>query len=80
MDCISDRVTAGYVPLVAKADFTIDMVRNLLLMFEVRESDTPVTLEFREWGVWAVTAEGVRLFIGATKELPDHAARESLPH
>lgn len=80
MDCISDRVTAGYLPLVAKADLTIDMVRNLLLMFAVRESDDPVTIELREWGIWAVTAEGVRLFIGATKEMPNHAARESLPN
>ncbi|WP_157935883.1 hypothetical protein [uncultured Paracoccus sp.] len=80
MESISDRVTVGYLPLVAKADFTIDMVRNLLLMFEVRESDNPVTIELREWGVWAVTAEGVRLFIGATKEMPNHAARETLPN
>lgn len=80
MESISDRVTAGNLPLVAKASLTKDMVRNLLLMFEVREGDHPVTIELREWGVWAVTAEGVRLFIGATEEMPRHATRESLPH
>lgn len=78
MDIISGRVTAGHVPLVAKADFTADMVRNLLVMFEDSEKDEPVTIELREWGVWAVNADGVRLFIGSTKELPAQTGERRL--
>lgn len=50
--------------VLACAEFTIDMVRNLLVVFEAASGDRPVLVEMCDHAVWAVTADGHRLLIG----------------
>lgn len=66
---IPNRAPAGLsdLKLLAKAKFTPDMVLNLKMVLDQNDS---VDVEFREWGVWAVTEHGTRLFIGSTDLRP----------
>lgn len=50
--------------VLARAEFTIDMLRNLLVVFEAASGDKPVLVELCDRAVWAVTADGHRLLIG----------------
>ena len=66
---LGNRAPAGLndLKLLAKAKFTPDMVLNLKMVLDQNES---VEVEIREWGVWAVTEHGARLFIGSTDLRP----------
>lgn len=50
--------------VLARAEFTIDMIRNLLVVFEAASGDKPVLVEMCDQSVWAVTEDGHRLLIG----------------
>lgn len=50
--------------LIARADFTPDMIRNLLVVSEATSEGRTITVELRSYGVWAVTPDGQRLFVG----------------
>jgi len=50
--------------LIVSAEFTIQMVRNLLVVFEAASNGQSLTVEMREQGVWVLTPEGHPLFIG----------------
>lgn len=57
-------------PVVAQAEFTRDMMRNLSVVFEAAAGDLPVTVEMCGHGVWAVTPDGARLFLGHRRARP----------
>ncbi|WP_411840285.1 hypothetical protein [Paracoccus sp. ME4] len=52
------------LPVLARAEFTVDMLRNLCVVFEAAVGDDPLTIELCDRGVWAVMPDGHRLFIG----------------
>ncbi len=54
--------------LLARAEFTLDMIRNLLVVAEATAEGRPVMVEFRSFGVWALTPEGHRLFVGHVED------------
>lgn len=54
--------------LLGSAEFTLDMIRNLLVVAEATAEGRPVTVEFRSFGVWALTPEGHRLFVGHVEQ------------
>lgn len=58
--------TRGVV-ISAEANFTKDMAENLLSIFDRLRDDQEVTVKFSNKGVWAVTPEGIRLFIGSAE-------------
>ncbi|MTH62474.1 hypothetical protein [Paracoccus litorisediminis] len=55
-------------PLRASAKLDAGMVQMLSMM--VDHAEQPVTLELRDFGIWAVTEEGVRMFIGSMEKRP----------
>ena len=55
-------------PLRASAKLDAGMVQMLSLM--VDDAEQPVTLELRDFGIWAVTEDGVRMFIGSMEKRP----------
>ncbi len=55
-------------PLRASAKLDAGMVQTLSLM--VDDAEQPVTLELRDFGIWAVTEDGVRMFIGSMERRP----------
>ena len=60
--------------LVGRADFTLEMIRNLLVVAEATGEGRPITVEFRSFGIWALTPEGHRLFVGHVERThPDTA-------
>ncbi len=58
--------------VLARAEFTIDMLRNLLVVFEAASGDKPVLVELCDRAVWAVTPDGHRLLIG--QKMVEHKA------
>ncbi|MDS9468898.1 hypothetical protein RGQ15_15130 [Paracoccus sp. MBLB3053] len=64
-------------PLRASARLDAGMVQMLSMMVDDR--DQPVTLELRDFGIWAVTEEGVRMFIGSLEKRPDNRDKQRLP-
>ncbi|MTH79445.1 hypothetical protein [Paracoccus aestuariivivens] len=56
-------------PLRASAKLDAGMVQTLSLMLD--DGSQPVTLELRDFGIWAVTEDGVRMFIGSMEKRPD---------
>ena len=70
------------VVIAAEANFTIDMAQNLLSMFAHVQDGQEVTVKFSNKGVWAVTPEGIRLFIGSTEvfEVGNHGQDAAKPH
>lgn len=70
------------VIIAAEANFTIDMAQNLLSMFVHVQDGQEVTVKFSNKGVWAVTPEGIRLFIGSTEvfEVGKHGQDAAKPH
>ncbi|MDS9469679.1 hypothetical protein RGQ15_19110 [Paracoccus sp. MBLB3053] len=64
-------------PLRASARLDAGMVQMLSMM--VDEGDRPVTLELRDFGIWAVTEEGVRMFIGSMEKRADRQDGQRLP-
>lgn len=55
----------GGTPPLVRAEFTRDMLSNLLVVFEAAAQGRPLMLEMCDREVWAVTPDGSRLFIGA---------------
>ncbi|MFD1481015.1 hypothetical protein [Paracoccus nototheniae] len=53
--------------IAAEANFTVDMAQNLVTMFEHLGKGEEVTVKLSNKGVWAVTPQGVRMFIGSTE-------------
>lgn len=64
---LTKRVQPRGVIIAAEANFTIDMAQNLLSMFSHLQDGQEITVKFSNKGVWAVTPEGIRLFIGSTE-------------
>lgn len=64
---ITKRVQPRGVIIAAEANFTVDMAQNLLSMFSHLQDGQEITVKFSNKGVWAVTPEGIRLFIGSTE-------------
>ncbi|MFG6082655.1 hypothetical protein ACEUZ9_003306 [Paracoccus litorisediminis] len=56
-------------PLRASARLDAGMVQMLSLMLD--DGSQPVTLELRDFGIWAVTEDGVRMFIGSMEKRPE---------
>ncbi|WP_265500892.1 hypothetical protein [Paracoccus beibuensis] len=40
------------------------MLRNLIVVFEATAEDDPLTVELSRDGVWAITPDGQRIFVG----------------
>lgn len=59
-------VTKGVV-IAAEASFTRDMAENLLSMFAHLDDGQEITVKLSNKGVWAVTPEGIRLFVGSAE-------------
>ncbi|RJE78812.1 hypothetical protein [Paracoccus sp. JM45] len=51
-------------PLIIRVEFTIEMLRNLLVVFEATSDGGSLDIELRESGIWVLTPEGHPLFIG----------------
>lgn len=67
MKDLSKLVRPRAVTIAAEANFTSDMAENLLSMFKHLEEGQEITVKLSNAGVWAVTPEGIRLFIGSTE-------------
>lgn len=67
MKDLSKLVRPRAVTIAAEANFTSDMAENLLSMFEHLKEGQEITVKLSNAGVWAVTPEGIRLFIGSTE-------------
>ena len=67
MKDICSKVRPRGVTIAAEANFTLDMAQNLVIMFSHLGEGEEVTVKFSNKGVWAVTPQGVRMFIGATE-------------
>ncbi len=52
------------LPVTARATFTREMLRNLWVVFEAAADNDALMIEIGEQGVWAVTPDGHRMFIG----------------
>lgn len=52
MELVPRGYTAKGLELIAKAEFSVDMVRNLLDFAQAVGEDQTVTVEIRQWGVW----------------------------
>lgn len=61
---------AGRSRVLADAEFTLDMLRNLFVVFEATSDNQPILVEMSDRAVWAVTPEGQRMFIGDTRNPP----------
>lgn len=64
---ISSRIRPRGVTIAAEANFTVDMAQNLVTMFAHLGEGEEVTVKLSNKGVWAVTPQGVRMFIGSTE-------------
>lgn len=67
MDRISNKVQLRGVQIKASASFTADMAENLVSVFRQLDEGEQVTVNLSNKGVWAVTPQGIRLFLGATE-------------
>lgn len=67
MDRISDKVRLRGVQIKASASFTADMAENLVSVFRQLDEGEQVTVNLSNKGVWAVTPQGIRLFLGSTE-------------
>ncbi|WP_410216354.1 hypothetical protein [Paracoccus sp. (in: a-proteobacteria)] len=57
--------SAGEVPFPeASVEFSMNIVQNLIVVMEATADGGPVTVELRKAGLYAVTPEGQRLFLG----------------
>ncbi|MFC0202134.1 hypothetical protein [Paracoccus rhizosphaerae] len=52
------------VPVV-RARFTLKTLCNLLVVFEATDEDDAVLVELGADGIWVITADGQRIFVGA---------------
>ena len=77
MKSVADRVTPKNLTVLASAEFTPDMAENLLQMCAQAREGEGVVLQICNWGVWAVTSHGIRMFIGSTREFRGNADRPS---
>ncbi len=68
------RAWPGPLAVKAQAEFTLDMLRNLVVVFEAAAEDRSILIEMGDRGVWAVTHDGHRLFIGQTAVPPPQDA------
>ncbi len=68
MEMRGPSVALSENPLRASAKLDAGMVQMLSLMLD--DASQPVTLELRDFGIWAVTDEGVRMFIGSMEKRP----------
>lgn len=82
MKDITARVRPKGVTIAAEANFTVDMALNLVTMFSHINEGEEVTVKLSNKGVWAVTPQGVRMFIGATQpfEVGDNGQDGTKPH
>ena len=64
---LTKSVQTRGVVVSAEASFTQDMAQNLVSIFAHLHEGQEVTVKFSNKGVWAVTPEGIRLFIGSTE-------------
>lgn len=81
MKDVSKLVRPKAVTIAAEANFTCDMAQNLLAMFEHLKAEQEITVKLSNAGVWAVTPDGIRLFIGSTEvfEVQDGATHAAKP-
>lgn len=77
MKSIAERVTPKNLTVLASAEFTPDMAENLLQMCAQTREGEYVVLQICNWGVWAVTSHGIRMFIGSTREFRGNADQSS---
>lgn len=56
--------TGDSLPVLARASFTLEMLQNLIVIFEAAAEDRPIILEMTASRVWAITPDGTRLSIG----------------
>lgn len=68
MGTIADKVMPRGVTILASATFSADMAENLVTMFEQIGANEVIEVKFSNKGVWAVTPQGMRLFLGSTEE------------
>lgn len=71
---MAQRPANGPMPpgtVTVRAEFTRDMLRNLAVVVEAACGNRPVTLEMSPQGIWAVTPDGCRIFIGRTPRVPE---------
>ncbi|MTE01707.1 hypothetical protein GIY56_15565 [Paracoccus sp. YIM 132242] len=73
MKSIAERVTPKNLTVLASAEFTPDMAENLVQMCAQAQEGEYVVLQICNWGVWAVTSHGIRMFIGSTREFRGNA-------
>lgn len=64
---LTKSVQTRGVVVSAEASFTQDMAQNLVSIFAHLHEGQEVRVKFSNKGVWAVTPEGIRLFIGSTE-------------
>jgi hypothetical protein len=67
MDQSADGGAHSSSSLIVDVQFTIQMVRNLLVVFEATSDGNPLNVEIRDSGVWVLTPEGHPLFVGPMK-------------
>jgi hypothetical protein len=77
MKTIAERVTPKNLTVLASAEFTPDMAKNLVQMCAQAREGECVVLQICNWGVWAVTSHGIRMFIGSTREFRGNADQSS---
>lgn len=71
MELVPRGYTAKGLELIAKAEFSVDMVRNLLDFAQAVGEDQTVTVEIRQWGVWVRVPAGPPAFIGSMDIMTD---------
>ena len=82
MTDLTARVRPRGVVISAEANFTADMAQTLVSMFAHLQEGQEITVKFSNKGVWAVTPEGIRLFIGSTEvfEVGTNGQDAAKPH
>ena len=82
MTDLTARVRPRGVVISAEANFTADMAQNLMSMLAHLQEGQEITVQFSNTVVWAVTPEGIRLFIGSTEvfEVGTNGQDAAKPH
>ena len=80
MKQIADRVRPSGVKVHASAEFTRDMAENLCLLIQGMSEGERLVVSFTNAGVWAVTRQGLRVFIGSTEVFTKGERDGERPH
>nr|WP_111298312.1 hypothetical protein [Paracoccus saliphilus] len=80
MNQVADRIRPREVKVHASAEFTADMAENLCLVFQCMPEGERLVVSFSSAGVWAVTSQGRRIFIGSTEVFEVGTKNDERPH